>query len=397
MGQAKKKTSIRVPLEIVSEDQIGPHKDSYCYLMNNDIKQGPYLTSEVEELIMNEPHLTAHFVIVDMEENNPPPAPQVNTDSTSTMGNIHSLTNDVYLLVEGQKNGPFTMQELTQKLDNKDILYTDYISLNGGSDWLKISEHDSFNRRSANRDEHLPSMPQENLFKSQRKKVKKEDKENDALIGLAYIGKNGDKIPQKIIAKSEAHVDKKLSLINWGKLLKFIALVGAFLGLIFVAKFTYENRTEKDSKTTKKAKATPVQKKAKKKTAKKIAKKRAKTKARVTPKRTISNAQKAKNRVRNSHRSVNSKKSFKSSTPYKANKKIQARRKIEESRNERYDEQDGYLQTDPIELDPIEEGLEDDIINPTGDDIEDLIVDEEFINEINDAVEEELFEEELDF
>ena len=121
MGQAKKQFSIKVPLNTIAQDQIGSDKSLYCYLMNNDIKKGPYLLSQVEALIAKQPHLTAHFIIVDMEE------------STESMakGNIHSISNDAYLLIGGQKNGPFTMEELSKKLDNNEILYTDYISLDG--------------------------------------------------------------------------------------------------------------------------------------------------------------------------------------------------------------------------------------------------------------------------
>ena len=89
-------------------------------------------------------------------------------------------------------------------------------------------------------------------------------------------------------------------------------------------------------------------------------------------------------------------KSFKKSTPYKAGKKTKARRLIQNNDRDNYNDND-YTEQDPIELEPLDEGLDDDIVNPKGKREEDLLVDDEFINEINDAVEEELFEEEIDF
>ena len=109
MGQAQKKFSLRIPLEIIDENQIGTNRDLYCYLMNNDVKQGPYLITDVEKLIAKNPELTAHIVIVDMQEN---------TD-THPIGTLHSLTDKVFLLINGQKNGPFTTSEIAKRLEKK--------------------------------------------------------------------------------------------------------------------------------------------------------------------------------------------------------------------------------------------------------------------------------------
>ena len=158
MGQAQKKFSIRIPLNPVAETELSSDLSEYCYLMNNDIKQGPYLKTEVENLITKNPHFTAHLVIVDMEESSGS-LPQISAD-------VVSISGDVFLLSEGQKVGPFSMEEITEKLQQKELLYTDYFSLDGGMQWLKISEHEQFNRRKMTREENLPSMPENKFFEN---------------------------------------------------------------------------------------------------------------------------------------------------------------------------------------------------------------------------------------
>lgn len=382
MGQAQKKFSVRIPLNPVDELDPSFDKSKHCYLMNNDIKQGPYVREEVDELINENPHLTAHIIIVDLQED----------ESGPNTVNIQSITNDVYLLSRGQKTGPFPMQEIVEKVEAKDILFTDFISLDGGRQWLKVSDHDQFNRRSSSREETLPTMPQDALFAEDiETNSPKDNQEEDALIGLAYVGKHGDKTPDKILKDADKSIlEKQLHIINWSKVFKIFFLFGLVCMLALGIKFYLENRNATPS--TKDA-ATPVGKAVTPKNIKPLPKKVSPPPKRVTPPKPAAKINPAPRFKPNTNR-------FKKSAPFKANNKINTRRNNRNNirkNNIDPDYNENYQGDEPIELDPIQQSLDDDVVNPKGNQVEELMVDDEFINEINDAVEEELFQEELDF
>ncbi len=76
--------------------------------------------------------------------------------------------DEFWLLHYGQKEGPFTVAEIEEKLSQKQILFTDLISPNMGATWIKIYRHECFNRRVSTEEEktpELPFKPADNIFK----------------------------------------------------------------------------------------------------------------------------------------------------------------------------------------------------------------------------------------
>lgn len=109
---------------------------------------------------------------------------------------------EFHLLQNGQKAGPFTLEHVSQKIDEKQLLITDLISIDQGESWMKIFECPYFDRRHrVLRDDPqtpLPAPPHEDFFaKSQEElkllrpleKLHEVNDEEEGLIGLAYIGK----------------------------------------------------------------------------------------------------------------------------------------------------------------------------------------------------------------
>ena len=54
---------------------------------------------------------------------------------------------DYYLLLKGQKSGPFKRDHLKSMLDTNDLLVTDLVSFNGGHTWNKLYQMEGLDRR----------------------------------------------------------------------------------------------------------------------------------------------------------------------------------------------------------------------------------------------------------
>ena len=99
---------------------------------------------------------------------------------------------EFFLLEQGQKAGPYSTDEIKKMLESKTALLTDMISIDGGQSWGKIYEIEEFDRRKIDITHNLPVTPEEDVLSSHKEKVAEkvnnQDKETDAIAGLAYIG-----------------------------------------------------------------------------------------------------------------------------------------------------------------------------------------------------------------
>jgi hypothetical protein len=102
-----------------------------------------------------------------------------------------------FVLVKGQKNGPFTQEEVIEKLKRFEVTYTDLLSADGGKTWMRTYDFSEFNRREDN--SSLPFLPDEAMFKKaslathdflQSQKRLESLNEQDAIVGLAYEGED---------------------------------------------------------------------------------------------------------------------------------------------------------------------------------------------------------------
>lgn len=81
---------------------------------------------------------------------------------------------NTYLLIEGQKKGPFQVQEVHQLLIEKKIIFTDLICTDEDPHWCKIYEYPDFDRRRIQAQENLPHQPAGEVFHHSSEVVAKE-------------------------------------------------------------------------------------------------------------------------------------------------------------------------------------------------------------------------------
>lgn len=122
--------------------------------------------------------------------------------------------NEIYILREGKKVGPYAIEDLKSDVKTKAILLTDEVSFDGGESWSKLYEVDEFDRRSLEQ-QPLPHSPEWDVFNESYNEVgeslthkSEESVERDAIAGLAFFEKikNG---------KLEQDQDKQISDLNF--------------------------------------------------------------------------------------------------------------------------------------------------------------------------------------
>ncbi|MBC77618.1 MAG: hypothetical protein CME64_16555 [Halobacteriovoraceae bacterium] len=122
------------------------------------------------------------------------------------------------VLTNGQKNGPYTLDELKQKVAQKEIVLNQEVSVDDGKTWIKLYEHHAFDRRLRQNQEELPFQPEPELFSKTEEEMyskvvslaqKKED--STAISGLAYIGRGNDK--GQTMAKDKPQEQESLATV----------------------------------------------------------------------------------------------------------------------------------------------------------------------------------------
>lgn len=98
-----------------------------------------------------------------------------------------------FVLIEGQKEGPYTHDEVNALIDEKELLLTDQVSFDGGQTWRKLFEYEDFDRRN-HQQSNLPESPGWDVFKESNTEINQQlsnpsehKQEEDALAGLAFL------------------------------------------------------------------------------------------------------------------------------------------------------------------------------------------------------------------
>jgi len=95
---------------------------------------------------------------------------------------------EFFVLIKGQKAGPFEKYELSDMVDRKEILLTDMVSFNGGHTWVKLYQVDGFDRRSMRDSSVLPGMPDEEIINRTETTEAGIGDTTDGFISLAFLG-----------------------------------------------------------------------------------------------------------------------------------------------------------------------------------------------------------------
>lgn len=184
---------------------------------------------------------------------------------TLVKDNEISANERFFFSKEGQKMGPFTLEELRAKVEKREILVTEMIIPEKGGNWFKLFELGSFDRRLPSQvPNHLPERPAAHIFEQESKSKNKDRfEERDAMAGLAYIGqiKSGkitelqDQAPKE--EASEFEEDTAVRLIKRQRLYKrlmsvsMVLITTIALGWFFVFKWnapqTFETKVSAPS------------------------------------------------------------------------------------------------------------------------------------------------------
>lgn len=191
---------------------------------------------------------------------------------------MHSLmtTDNFIILLNGEKKGPFTLDQIQNFVDDKKIALNVQVSLDNGESWIKLFEHHAFDRRLKKNSEDLPFVPNNNIFEhnlnTNNLKVDERNKiadEEDALIGLAFISTGNDK--GQTLHKNESNVNstpktinkkaqlrsletKKFSFLNnWVEKINFKYIGSGIIGLfvLFTALNSFNSSFNNDSEIQK--------------------------------------------------------------------------------------------------------------------------------------------------
>ncbi|MDD0852727.1 hypothetical protein HBN50_06445 [Halobacteriovorax sp. GB3] len=153
--------------------------------------------------------------------------PQVLTDKDSSI-------QEFYLLIEGQKQGPFHEDKINELLQEKALVHTDLVS-EDGQEWTKIHHYKQFDRRKLT-NKSLPdathlaeglveSVDQNKILKMAREKTQSEE----ALAGLAWAHHPEDRVHMNagpvIVEDEHSQSSETKSKLPWVILL-VLSLVG---------------------------------------------------------------------------------------------------------------------------------------------------------------------------
>lgn len=139
---------------------------------------------------------------------------------------------EYFLLLRGQKTGPYQKNEIKNLIDKKEILVTDLVSLNAGHTWNKIYMTEGFDRRNLKENDELPGLPNREYFESEITNKNDNGEEIEAVTGLAYLGnlRRGKAIEREKEEILEETI-KKTNSFNWFYKIIFVC---SMVGIVYM-------------------------------------------------------------------------------------------------------------------------------------------------------------------
>lgn len=196
MGQALKKTELTNLILNENEIENGnlPIENIFEIKMDGEII-GPFLGKELKDFLEDSDYNLSEIEIKNVTQNEWTEFvthPYFQRRRPQLVENVNDSAMTYYLLIEGQKQGPFTEDKINELLSEKAILHIDEISTDEGQSWNKIYHFNQFDRRKLT-NKSLPNVhqigaplasvaDQSKILQLAREKSEKED----ALVGLAF-------------------------------------------------------------------------------------------------------------------------------------------------------------------------------------------------------------------
>ena len=143
------------------------------------------------------------------------------------------------ILSRGQKVGPFSLRQLREKVETKEVLATDIVSQDNGQNWIKLFEMPEFDRRQEARAENLPHIPKDNVFNSSKLEVldslKASDSENETIYNLVNLGRKQSEQAAPVHSTPIQEKDSDEELFN-EKTVSIILIIISLIGIGYFAK-----------------------------------------------------------------------------------------------------------------------------------------------------------------
>lgn len=159
-------------------------------LFHNNKSKGIFWQVEIKDYLKEYPHLFDEPIIVRSKGSQEacalPEYPLFQRRKPQLIPDNVTIPNDLYLLLNGQKVGPLTKEQIFEKLDTHEVMHHQLISIDNGVTFKKIHLIKEFDRRGVIEKDHLPPLPTQSLGYTA---IHEKGAELDALAGLAFIEK----------------------------------------------------------------------------------------------------------------------------------------------------------------------------------------------------------------
>lgn len=161
-----------IDLEPLSDESIKQHKYALAdlWMVRDENQQifGPYPTDSLREYSHRHQYLFENLNVYNLETETWHPIFEVKyfqRRKPQLMSSQNLITDSQFhILINGQKNGPFTTQKVKQLLDTGRIMPSTQVSLDDGDSWIKLYEHHAFDRRGQKKNEDLPFSPDQAIL-----------------------------------------------------------------------------------------------------------------------------------------------------------------------------------------------------------------------------------------
>jgi len=240
------KTNPLLNIEPISEDFIAKHNvelfDTWTIKDEQGNSFGPFQTDTLREASAADQDFFETVIAFNFATEKEKPFFQ-NTKFQRRKPKLVSLqgvecNDEFYLLIKGVKKGPYTLNDVKLMLEKREVALNNMASMDKGKSWIKIFEHHEFDRRLLKNKEELPFSPNETeLSKFDSSKVSKAKEADEALVGLAFIGRGNDKGQRiKSFSKSTSvkAIVKKENNFHFSKKAKIGTFITAMLVMVMV-------------------------------------------------------------------------------------------------------------------------------------------------------------------
>lgn len=160
------------PLSDETIDSMGINNHDLWLIRMNKTVYGPFATESLKSYAHENEELFNGVEANRMDEHQFKPFwahPQFQRRKPSAVSStLHQ--NRFWLLLNGQKSGPFSFQEIDDRIEKTDLVLTDQISIDDGHTWKKIFQIHEFDRRRHTADA-LPLSPTELSFQQAKLKL----------------------------------------------------------------------------------------------------------------------------------------------------------------------------------------------------------------------------------